>query len=241
MAKVDDNHSILAEFISTLDPSTHTKPSVYHIDEVPGAFVVHDILTCEECDVLEQLVSNFVDNKNKKTKKEEVSAEETTDNTAAISNKPRRNSQHHTPCHVESSHLKHLACRLRPFLPEVAGPGPQGANQCHLDKEGFEVSTFLRCYRYSEGDYSTPHYDRSQYEYEAVPEEAKATVVSIDDVATTDGGDTNNSPPEAKSKTHNKRPPCKLIRFSAFSIVIYLNDDFEGGTTTFLSPVSTIT
>lgn len=72
---------------------------------------------------------------------------------------------------------------------------------------GFEVSTFLRCYVYNEGEFSTPHYDRSQCEHQ------KETILEED----------KSLGPVSHVKAGT------LVRFSAYSILLYLNDDFEGG------------
>ena len=42
----------------------------------------------------------------------------------------------------------------------MAGP----RNRCALEKPGLEISGFLRCYDYKEGDESAPHFDRSYTE-----------------------------------------------------------------------------
>lgn len=206
---IDDARGRLAHFIEEL-PLREITPSICQIDEVPGAFILHHVLSVEECDELQKLVQNvtqFIENK-------EVLLSPT--------DKPRRNSQHHTPCHVESKHLLSLSARLRPFLPQVAGPSLSCCDTvCELEEIGSEISTFLRCYHYRVGDFSTPHYDRSQYEYQ--------------DIIPKSVPNTSKDSSNVKVKS---RPPCKLVRFSAFSIILYLNDDFTGGATTFLSPVS---
>ncbi|KAG1670740.1 hypothetical protein FOA52_013967 [Chlamydomonas sp. UWO 241] len=110
----------------------------------------------------------------------------------------RRASQHHTPVHVSAAQLAAIAARLRPFLPERAGP----TNRATLEAAGSELSTFLRCYHYASGDYSQPHYDRSFTEH-------------------------------AQRQGDVDRAGGRLLRFSAFSVLLYLNDEFEGGETTF--------
>lgn len=207
---VSDARGKLAKCIEDLVSISNTHPSICPIDEVPGAFMVHQLLTPEECDDLQKCVvdvANYIENK-------EV--------LLSHNEKPRRNSQHHTPCHVESAQLKNISCRLRPFLPQVAGPSPSACDvECELEPQGMEISTFLRCYHYKVGDFSTPHYDRSQYEYEDISESKQQM--------SPDNKDNPNKP--------QKRAPSRLVRFSAYSILFYLNDNFEGGATTFLSAV----
>jgi len=109
----------------------------------------------------------------------------------------RRPSQHHTPCRVAPRVLCGLAARLRPYLAPHAGPTSSFALNSPVDGE---LSSFLRLYDYMQGDFSSPHYDRSFSENEKKGPGVK-------------GG--------------------RLVRFSAYSILLYLNDDFEGGRTTF--------
>lgn len=102
-------------------------------------------------------------------------------------NVPRRESQHHIPCHVERDCLSLLAKRLSPFLPVVpldpgvgnkcwAGGGKNAAKKLEAkqfwtsfrlpDSEIDRVSPFLRCYWYRAGEASAPHFDRSMRTYE---------------------------------------------------------------------------
>lgn len=206
---IEDARGRLAQFIRNLEPTTELTPTKCPIEEVPGAYILHEVLSIEECDTLQSLVKNitkFVENK---------------DVLLTSTEKPRRNSQHHTPCHVQPIHLFNLSARLRLLLPQIAGPSPSACDtECELEEIGAEISTFLRCYHYRVGDFSTPHYDRSQYEYQD-------TITKKEEMKG-----------ENEASTKKKRAPCKLVRFSAFSILLYLNDDFTGGETTFLSPVS---
>ena len=117
----------------------------------------------------------------------------------------RRPSQHHTPCPVAPRVLRGLAASLRPFLAPHAGPASTFTLNSPADGE---LSSFLRLYDYMQGDFSSPHYDRSF------------------------------------SENEKKGPGIKggrLLRFSAYSILLYLNDDFEGGHTTFFPvPVAAV-
>jgi len=86
--------------------------------------------------------------------------------------------------------------------------GPQHpSNRATLLPPGQALSTFLRCYHYQQGDTSTPHYDKSFTTHEKYEGE---------------GDDTS------KRKRHGP-----LATFSAYSVLLYVNDRFEGGGTTF--------
>lgn len=76
-----------------------------------------------------------------------------------------------------------------------------------LAPAGSEISTFLRCYLYEPGDASKPHFDRSFREHGVS---------------------------QATSGRGAGRGP--LLRFSAFSLLMYLTDSFGGGHTTFFEP-----
>lgn len=164
----------------------------HNITDVPGCFVVKGLLSSDECTEWAQLVREVHHQK------------ETCQNTSSKQQQPRRESQHHLPLKVNSGHagFASLTQRLRPFLPNVAGPNCKA----HLDISGQEISTFLRCYRYLPGDRSAPHFDRSFAEHSAS---------------------------KAKGSSRGGSP----VRFSAYSVVVYLNDDFEGGETTFFRPL----
>jgi hypothetical protein len=113
---------------------------------------------------------------------------------------PRRDSQHNIPLDLPPAALSSLGARMRACLPPVAGP--PGGCRARLAPAGSELSGFLRCYHYHMGDESKPHFDRSFREHAAPSAEALAL-----------GG------------RGAARPPLK--RFSAFSVLLYLNDDFE--------------
>eukprot|EP00931_Biecheleriopsis_adriatica_P100539 TRINITY_DN75829_c0_g1_i1.p1 TRINITY_DN75829_c0_g1~~TRINITY_DN75829_c0_g1_i1.p1 ORF type:complete len:582 (-),score=120.31 TRINITY_DN75829_c0_g1_i1:19-1764(-) len=153
-----------------------TKPKKEEVFGVPGAYILHDVLTAAESEAL----GNFVREAHARRIKEK----------ALEGEKGRRDSQHHVPVHVTQPSLQCLADRLRPFLPVTAGP----SNPASLAETGAEISTFLRCYQYCPGDSSRPHFDRPWSEHD-------------DDGA--------------------------LAVFSAYSLLLYLNDSFEGGHTTF--------
>jgi hypothetical protein len=126
---------------------------------------------------------------------------------------------------VRPKALARLAARLRPHLPvqarpeaptseirnsaDGAGP-PEEARISNLHRAphllaapGHELSPFLRCYRYREGQSSIPHFDRSY-------------------VCSSDAGAAVGS---------------RRRTYSARSAVFYLNDDFDGGQTTFFRPL----
>ncbi|CAE8629706.1 unnamed protein product [Polarella glacialis] len=151
---------------------------------VPGAFVLLDALTESETEALRRFV---------RLAHEQRAAAALASMPSSASEKDeekRRDSQHHVPVHVPSVALGTLAQRIRPVLPTAAGP----KNLAELEAQGKEISTFLRCYLYSPGDSSKPHFDRPWSEH------------------TPDGA---------------------LAVFSAYSVLVYLSDSFEGGHTTF--------
>ena len=117
---------------------------------VPGAFVVRSLFADEEVTALRRVVDAAHDSQ---TRRDGPDQETTT---------TRRFSQHHRPVRVPSSAMQPLCARLRPFLPQTAGPG---AEDCKLLDPGLEVSPFLRCYDYLTGDGSSPHFDRSFTEH----------------------------------------------------------------------------
>jgi len=82
--------------------------------------------------------------------------------------------------------------RLKRYIPEQAGPN---CTDKPLDNS---LSTFLRTYHYKEGQFSSPHWDRSFVEHE--------------DHASKGG---------------------KIRQYTAYSILIYLDEECEGGHTTF--------
>ena len=57
-----------------------------------------------------------------------------------------------------------LCARIRAHAPRNAGPS-YPADSAAIMPAGAEVSTFLRCYHYREGDRSAPHYDKSFTEH----------------------------------------------------------------------------
>lgn len=95
--------------------------------------------------------------------------------------------------------MKTLCARIRVHAPRSAGPS-YPADSAAIMPAGAEVSTFLRCYHYREGDCSAPHFDKSYTEH----------------------------------------ADHQLSAFSGYSVLLYLNDGFEGGGTTFFHPDPTI-
>ncbi|CAK9077200.1 Espin (Autosomal recessive deafness type 36 protein) (Ectoplasmic specialization protein) [Durusdinium trenchii] len=150
-------------------------PRTSAVEGVPGAFVVHGVLSAKDCEALGRVVD---------LAHAAVVLPDTTE--------PRRESQHHIPVWVDQAALKPLCRKLHAALPQTAGP------RCaaQLEEPGLEVSHFTRLYKYEQGDFSAPHFDRAY---------------------------------------HERDERGRLTRFSAFSIVLYLNDDFEGGSTTFFA------
>lgn len=106
------------------------------------------------------------------------------------------------------SPLKVLPSDLRPLTSRIVQHLPLHAgpsNASPLEDDDLALSPLLRCYDYRENDYSAPHYDRSFSEH-------KNSGLSGD------GGETRGG---------------ALVRFTAYSILFYLNDGFEGGNTNF--------
>ncbi|KAF0709325.1 hypothetical protein AaE_012911 [Aphanomyces astaci] len=152
------------------------------IDGVPGAFLLKNVLSLDECAQLRAAVSLLHDEK------------------AAIlvdDKKPRRPSQHHIPTQVDPSALEEIMRRLRPHMPSHAGP----TNRAPL-ATAF-LSPFLRSYYYHEADFSMPHYD--------------------------------------KSFTHHEGLRGRILNFSAYSVLFYLNGGFDGGHTSFFTDKSATT
>jgi len=149
------------------------------VPDVPGAFVIRNVLSEQEIRELCRAVRLA-----HCQREVSITCEES----------ERRDSQHHAPVRVSQVAMEPLCQRLRPFLPSTAGP----SSQAMLETPGREISTFLRCYRYKEGDCSKPHFDKPWHENNA-----------------------NGS----------------LSVFSAYSLLFYLSDSFEGGQTTFFKPV----
>ena len=161
------------------------------VEGVEGAFVIRNALTAKECDSLSKSVQFLVE-RNDAAIRSRIAAVKG----GGDKDHRRRPSQHHTPCRLEQASLRVLCSRLRPFFPCRAGP----ASKFVLASPGHEVSSFLRLYDYQEGEFSSPHYDRS---------------FSVNE----------------KAAPHTKGG--RLLQFSAYSLLFYLTDAFEGGHTTF--------
>jgi hypothetical protein len=104
----------------------------------------------------------------------------------------RRESQHPLSSHVRPEALAGLCARAAAALPAVAGP----ALAQPVLAAPHALSPHIRSYCYLPGDFSTPHFDRTQVGRAA------------------DG----------------------RVTASAFSVVLYLNEGFSGGCTTFFAP-----
>eukprot|EP00933_Yihiella_yeosuensis_P031571 TRINITY_DN25145_c0_g1_i1.p1 TRINITY_DN25145_c0_g1~~TRINITY_DN25145_c0_g1_i1.p1 ORF type:complete len:355 (-),score=78.80 TRINITY_DN25145_c0_g1_i1:26-1090(-) len=165
------------------------KPQMEEVTEVPGAFILRNVLTEAETDKLAEFV-RLAHEQREKQAVETANLADSTSKEPLGEEKIRRNSQHHAPVYVQHEALKALSERVRQFLPSAAGPSHQGK----LEEPGREISTFLRCYWYRTGDCSQPHFDRPWNQHSS------------------DGS---------------------LFSFSAYSILFYLNDAFDGGHTTF--------
>jgi len=118
-------------------------PTVEMIPGVPGAFLIRGAFSKEEAESLGLVV--------RLAHTSEMPRRDSGLTTT------RRGSQHHKPVRVHVADLASFAKRIRPFLPAVAGPNCDS----ELAEPGLEVSEFLRCYLYLEGESSRPHYDRS--------------------------------------------------------------------------------
>ena len=110
----------------------------------------------------------------------------------------RRDSQHHVPCQVPASVVAPLSRRLRPWLEVTPGEACESAAKL-APSDDHAVSSFFRCYLYKDGDCSTPHFDRSFRVHK-----------------------------ETEGTTSEGVKGGQLVRFSAYSLLLYLNDDFEG-------------
>lgn len=198
--------------VSEIAENNDAEPFVESVPGVPGARVVRGLLSSAECQALESVIRSVHGSLRQRHRLE--------------GHRERRESQHHVALEVGSKPLETLAARLRPFLDEFAGP----KSKKPLEAAGKELSSFLRTYCYEEGDFSAPHFDKAFTEHTG------------DDHDTTEG-DKDEDVDKAKnsgSKNNKKKPNEKggvlareLVRFSAFSVVMYLNEGFEGGATTF--------
>jgi len=164
----------MERLLSALEANETSSSRIRRLEKVPGAFVVENLLGGRDAPLLEEEVRRM--------------HVEFRRSVCGDGLKKRRDSQHHLPIDVGVEAMQRLCERLRPFLPEFAGP----SNWRRLEGNGREVSSFLRTYCYEEGDFSAPHFDRA-----FICDEKKT--------------------------------------FSAYSVVIYLNDEFEGGETTFFA------
>ena len=210
---------------------TTAATTVESIPHVPGAIILRQLLTREECNNLAKEVRNVhlqweeeskrrrnlassSSSSSSSTTTTTSSSSSTSDNSTSTNPVSRRRSQHHLPRRVSSSSLATLSARIRPYVAQVAGPKPP-ANSATLLPPGEELSTFLRCYHYKKGDTSTPHYDKSFT--------------------------TSTKIIEKIEKGKKKRiGGGRLETFSAYSVLLYVSDRFEGGGTTFFEHDPTI-
>ena len=217
------------------------------VDGVPGAFILRGVLSAAECARLEggvrllhaagelslctvtfcpypahnvtlRLLHDVADARRRAARAGPAalsagSSAGTTSSTSA----PRRDSQHHVPCHVAPSVVAPLARRLRPWLPSTPGGACESAATL-APSDSDAVSSFFRCYLYRDGDCSTPHFDRSFRVHSAASAPSTASGAR--------GG----------AKRAPARHGGELLRFSAYSLLLYLNDGFDGGETSFFNP-----
>ena len=141
-----------------IDKSEGARPRAEAVPGVDGAALILNVFTAEECSRIRKAIMHVHHCATEyRAVQSALSGRKTVPSHQAI----RRNSQHHVPCHVAADALASVTARLAPFIPAKAGPGckdkpaPSGS-----------VSTFLRTYHYSQGQFSTPHYDRSFVEHE---------------------------------------------------------------------------
>ncbi|GMH97879.1 hypothetical protein TrVE_jg8324 [Triparma verrucosa] len=163
-------HSALEAALSNLQPavsisssSSSHKPYAVDVAEVPGAFLIHNVLTEEETEGLLKAVTDVVQNDEKQSHHHTTTRAPDESNDSAPDSsmygfRARRPSQHHTPCTVKPSSTKNLSDRIRPFLPPHAGPSNPSILHPNPSKT---ISNYLRCYSYQPSDSSPPHYDRS--------------------------------------------------------------------------------
>ena len=219
---------------------TTAATTVESIPHVPGAIILRQLLTREECNNLAKEVRNVhlqweEESKRRRNLSSSSSSSSsstttttstttssttsdtstsTTATTTTTNPVSRRRSQHHLPRRVSSSSLATLSARIRPYVAQVAGPKAP-ANSATLLPPGEELSTFLRCYHYKKGDTSTPHYDKSFT--------------------------TSTEKIEKIEKGKKKRiGGGRLETFSAYSVLLYVSDSFQGGGTTFFEHDPTI-
>lgn len=110
------------------------------VDGVPGVFLLRRVFSAEESAALANVVRLAHRGRAPRVESEK-----------------RRDSQHHRAVRVPQDAMSVICDRLRPHLPNVAGP----RSNADLEAPGREISTFLRCYHYLAGDTTKPHFDRS--------------------------------------------------------------------------------
>ena len=203
------------------------QPSSEIVEGLEGGFIIRNVCTSHDCNALQDLVrkciteDEAIKREKMKIRAQEVESRSASEKASSHSDidHRRRYSQHHTPLRVAHECLSRLAKRIRPFLARVAGPH----HRFQLDDAGSEISSFLRLYDYNEGEFSSPHYDRSftwhehsQYSLPLSPTSSSSSAMG------------------SKKAMNGGR----LVRFTAYSMILYLNDDFEGGQTTFFPELS---
>eukprot|EP01048_Picozoa_sp_COSAG05_P021982 COSAG05_NODE_4229_length_1612_cov_7.904164_1_plen_248_part_00 len=218
------DEALLEAAVSSLGPATAVAPRREDVAGVPGAYVIRGALTQAETAQLGCVV-RAAHRRRDENRAASDRAGQAAGGAADIiaDGKARRDSQHHIPIRAEAAALGKLAARLRPWLPPLVGP--PGGCAATLAPPGSEVSGFFRCYHYKEGDVSNPHFDRSFREHDNTMQVAAEEVGH----STEEGA---AAPQQQRNRRAGRGP---LIAFSAYSVLLYLNDDFEGGCTTFFS------
>eukprot|EP00163_Fabomonas_tropica_P001695 TRINITY_DN1124_c3_g1_i1.p1 TRINITY_DN1124_c3_g1~~TRINITY_DN1124_c3_g1_i1.p1 ORF type:complete len:909 (-),score=176.38 TRINITY_DN1124_c3_g1_i1:243-2969(-) len=222
-----DHSSSSSSSGTTTSGGTIRKEGVAGVD---GGFVLRQVLSAGECAALRAAIhalhshagqtpgESSTDTSTSLASTPSSTTTTTTTTTDDDVAKPRRDSQHHVPCRVPPATLQGLCRRLRQYFPQRVGPMNDGS----IRESGHEISPFLRCYYYRQGDASTPHYDRSYVEYTHGPQQ--------------DSGDAGTGTDGTRAAGATRSPGArrgKIEYFSAYTLLFYLNDDFTGGHTTF--------
>ena len=199
------------------DTNDDINHEIIEIDKVLGAFLIKKLLSKEECNIAANNVQNIIsqDPKANNSKIDDDNKKNT------IKSIQRRNSQHHTPYHVHINDMTKLCSRIRKYLilngVNKAGPN----NNSELNDIGLELSTFLRLYDYHEGDYSTPHYDKSYTNHSATGAlmtfSAYSVLIYLSNEEEYDGGETGFFifTEEEKSKLKRSNKGNTLFNFSS--------------------------
>lgn len=132
-----------------------------------GAYVIRNLLTASECAAIRNIVTRLHD---ERCARKHCQSEEA-----------RRDSQIHIPLQLDSdsTFLGQLSERIRKYLPRVPVKiadmnqlGREPNESCDVTAmckykvcESQPLSRFFRTYRYTVGEFSAPHYDKSMREH----------------------------------------------------------------------------